>query len=425
MLGIGVLVTLAAVASTPPGVRGGTDPAQSARTRRLLVYTVSAGFEHDVVRRPEPSQLSLVERTLVDLGRAANFEAVPTRDPAEFERAQLARYDAVLFYTTGELPLTPEQRAAFLDFVAQGKGFVGVHPATDTFYAWPEYGALVGAYFDGHPWHEKVRVRVEDGAHPATRSLDASFDIVDEIYQFRAPYDRARLHVLLTLDADAADLTKAGVNRTDRDFALAWTRTHGQGRVFYTALGHRPEVWSDPRFLSHLRGGIEWSLRIEREPVVLAPEDEALRVHAGLNRGDPARGFAIFRRESGPMCIRCHAVHGEGGTVGPDLSKLARERTRAEILEQVLAPSAAIAEGYRATIFEMRDGTLFTGRIQSETKERIRAWDVEGKVRELAPGDVADRRESPVSLMPQGLARTLTPGEFADLAAWLETLKGS
>jgi len=425
MLAIGIWFALIPVQAAAPKPADGPDAARPDGVRRLLVHAVSAGFEHDVVRRTAPAELSLVERALVDLGRSAGFEAVPKRDPAEFDREKLARYDAILFYTTGELALSSDQRASFLDFVASGKGFVGVHPATDTFYAWPEYGELVGAYFDGHPWHEKVRVRVEDADHPATRSLDASFDIVDEIYQFRAPYDRARLHVLLSLDTDSVDLTKPGVNRTDRDFALAWTRTHGKGRVFYTALGHRPEVWSDPRFLSHLRGGIEWSLRIDREPVRLAPEDESLRVFARENRGDPVRGFAIFRRESGSMCLRCHAVHGEGGAVGPDLSRLGRERTPAEIVEQILAPSAAIAEGYRATIFEMRDGTLFTGRIQSEAAGRISAWDVDGKVRELAIGDVAERRESSVSLMPQGLARTLAPGEFADLVAWLQTLKGS
>lgn len=404
---------------------GGPAVGEAPKKPRLLVYTVSAGFEHDVVRRPAPGELSLVERALVELAPEGGFEAVPSRDPALFGREALAGFDAVLLYTTGELPLTPEQRTAFLDFVARGKGLVGVHPATDTFYAWPEYGALIGGYFDGHPWHEKVRVRVEDRAHPATRPLDATFDIVDEIYQFRAPYDRSRLHVLLSLDPASIDLSKPGVNRTDRDFALAWTRQHGEGRVFYTALGHRPEVWADPRFRAHLRGGIAWALRIDAAPVELAAEDERLRAHARENRGDPARGHAVFRRESGPMCIRCHAVHGEGGDVGPDLSRLGRERTREEILEQLLAPSAAIRAGYGATIFELRDGTLVVGRVREETPERIAVWDTDAKLRELAPADVAARRDSPVSLMPEGLARTLSPEEFADLVAFLETQKGS
>jgi len=393
---------------------------------RLLVYTVSAGFEHDVVKQPSSGEPSLVERALVDLARdRGGFEAVPSRDAADFEKERLSRYAGVLFYTTGELPLSPAQRTALMEAVAGGLGFVGVHPATDTFYAWPEYGALVGGYFDGHPWHEKVRVRVEDREHAATRYLDVAFDIVDEIYQFRAPYDRSRVHVLLSLDPEAIDLKREGVNRTDRDFALAWTREQGRGRVFYTALGHRPEVWADARFRAHLSGGIEWALRLDRAPEPLAAEDEALRVQAREKPGDPARGFAVFRRESGPMCLRCHKVYGEGGDVGPDLSDLARKRTREEILEQVLAPSARIAAGFRATSFELDDGTLVTGRVRSETKERIEVWDAEGRVREIAPADVKERRESDVSAMPAGLARTLTKEEFADLVAWLMTLKGS
>lgn len=392
---------------------------------RVLVYTTSAGFEHDVVRRPAEGELSLVERELVRLGVESGFEAVPSRDPAEFDRERLARYDAVLFYTTGELPLTAEQRASFLAFVANGKGFVGVHCATDTFYEWPEYGALIGAYFDGHPWHEKVGVRVEDTAHAATRYWGDSCEITDEIYQFRAPYDRSKVHVVASLDVESVDLARPAVKRTDRDFALAWTREHGKGRVFYTALGHRPEVWMDPRFRTHLRGGIEWALRRDAPLVHLSAEDDAYRAFAGTHAGDPARGFDVFRRESGPMCARCHAVFGEGGTVGPDLSDLARRSTRAEIVEQVLAPSAKIDAGYRAVILEMKDGTLRTGRVESETPERIVLWDTDAQRHELAPQDVTARRASDASLMPEGLARTLTQAEFADLVAWLGTLKGS
>ncbi len=423
---IGAALTF--LASTGPANTGPSQPARSIEephVPHLLVYTTSAGFEHDVVRRPAADELSLVERVLVDLGEEGGFKAVPTRDPAQFERAALARYDAVLFYTTGELPLSEAQRAAFLDFVRDGKGFIGVHCATDTFYDWPAYGEMVGAYFDGHPWHEKVRVRVEDASSPATRYLDPTFEITDEIYQFRAPYDRKRLHVLLSLDTNSVDAKKDGVKRTDGDFALGWTHTEGKGRVFYSALGHRPEVWADPRFRAFLRGGIAWAMHIDATPVHLTAEDEVYRAFSREHSGDPARGFQVFRRESGPMCLRCHSVYGEGGTVGPDLSALGRKHTPAEIAEQILAPSAEMEPGYRTTIFGLRDGTLLTGRVQSETAERIAVWDTDAKLHELAPGDVAERRESDVSLMPEGLARTLSREDFADLVAWLATLKGA
>jgi len=391
---------------------------------RLLVLTRSYGFDHEVVRRPTAESTSLVEDVLTQWGAEEGFEAVLTRGTTEFDPDRLSRYAGVLFFTTGDPPLTAPQRAAFLAAIEAGLGFVGVHSATDTFYSWPEYGALIGGYFDGHPWHEKVRVRVEDRSHPATRYLDASFDLVDEIYQFRAPYDRKRVSVLLSLDPETIDVARPDVRRTDRDFALAWTREHGRGRIFYTALGHRPEVWSDPRFSAHLRGGIAWALRMDRPAPTLSADDERLRTHARLNRGDPALGHAIFRRDSGPMCLRCHVVHGEGAAVGPDLSRLARTATREEILEHVLAPSAEIARGHGATILELGDGTLLTGRVLEENVERLRLADSNGAVRDVALDLVAKRRDSSVSLMPEGLARTLTPTEFADLVAWLETLRG-
>jgi type 1 glutamine amidotransferase len=225
--------------STPPG-------------RRLLYLTASAGFKHDV--------LPLSQTVLRDIGlRTGGFDTVATEDVSQITRDNLARFDAVAFFTSGELPMDEGQKAALLDFVRAGKGFIGIHSATDTFYAWPDYGLMLGAYFDGHPWHQEVALRVEDPAHPATRSLAASFRLNDEIYQFR-DWSRASVHVLLSLDPTSVDTNAPGVTRTDRDFALAWTRTEGRGRVFYTALGHEPAVWQDARFQQLLAGGIRWAM---------------------------------------------------------------------------------------------------------------------------------------------------------------------
>ena len=174
----------------------------------------------------------------------------------------LQAFDVVSFYTTGELPLDDRQKDALIAFVRGGKGFVGIHSATDTFYKWPAYGEMVGGYFDGQPWHQAVKVRVEDPKHPATSHLPDGFTISDEIYQFRS-WSRDRVHVLLSLDPGSVDLTKEGVQRTDRDFALAWTREEGKGRVFYTALGHEADVWRDPGFRQHLAGGIRWAAGVE------------------------------------------------------------------------------------------------------------------------------------------------------------------
>lgn len=235
----------APAAARPPS---GTD---APMTRRVLYLTQSAGYRHDVL----PLSIQIVQ----DLGRQSGFDVTATEDSSSVSREGLSRYDAVVFFTSGELPMRDDQKSALLDFIRSGKGFVGIHSATDTFYQWPEYGDLIGAYFDGHPWHQDVGLRVEDSQHPSTTSLPTSFRLNDEIYQFRN-WSRNDAHVLLSLDISSVDLSAAGVKRSDRDFALAWTRIYGQGRVFYTALGHEPGVWQDTRFQQHLSGGIRWAM---------------------------------------------------------------------------------------------------------------------------------------------------------------------
>lgn len=221
----------------------------------------SATFQHEVVRRPAPHRLSLAEQVVKDLGqRAGAFEVTHlyTRDEiASLQPGSFQEFHAVLFFTTGSLPLTANARQALFEFVRGGRGFVGVHSATDTWYEVDEYGDLLGAFFDGHPWHEGVRINVEDPTHPATRHLGKSFAITDEIYQFRN-WSRGRVHVLLSLDPRSVDIGKG--RRPDRDYALSWVRQYGQGRVFYTALGHRQEVWTDERFRRHLLEGIRWAM---------------------------------------------------------------------------------------------------------------------------------------------------------------------
>jgi len=224
------------------------------RRHKVLYVTHSAGFKHSV--------LPLSEQILKEIGPRQGFDVTATADCSEISREGLGKYDAVVFYTTGELPISDEQNAALLDFVKSGKAFVGIHSATDTFYKWPEYGELIGAYFDGHPWHQQVKIKVEDLKHPATSHLGASFTITDEIYQFRN-WSRDNVHVLLSLDVSSVDLSKSGVHRLDKDFATSWCREYGRGRVFYTALGHRPEVWQDERFQRHLIGGLRWAVREE------------------------------------------------------------------------------------------------------------------------------------------------------------------
>jgi uncharacterized protein len=228
---------------------------------RLLMVTYSAGYEHDVVRRPASGELSTAERVVTDLGRrSGGFEVthVSTRDDLERLTATSVRaHGAILFFTTGELPMVATVRQALFQAVRDGRGFVGVHSATDTWYTIPEYRELLGGSFDGHPWHQRVRLIVEDRTHPATRHLGDALEINDEIYQFR-DWSRPSVHVLLRLDPRSVDVGRG--KRPDGDYALAWTKAYGRGRVIYTALGHEPGVWADDRFQAHLLGAIQWAL---------------------------------------------------------------------------------------------------------------------------------------------------------------------
>jgi uncharacterized protein len=219
-----------------------------AQPASVLYLTHSAGFRHD--------SLPLSQQVLRDLGtRSGRFSVTATENLSALD--DLNRYKAVVFFTSGELALSDRQKEALLEFVRDGGGFAGIHSGTDTLYTWPEYGELIGGRFDGHPWTQEVRIDVEDPDHPAVRHLESSFAITDEIYQFRE-FSRSRVRVLMTLDTTSVDMRAAGINRTDDDFALAWTRLYGNGRVFYTALGHFDSTWRNARFQTMLEEAILW-----------------------------------------------------------------------------------------------------------------------------------------------------------------------
>ena len=250
------LLLLAAVLAWAPDA----SPQAPARPR-LLMVTYSGGYQHDVVRRASTDRRSLAEQTVEDLGaQSGAFDVTRLYSREDVERLSadiFTKVRAVLFYTTGAPPFRPEVRQALLRFVQRGGGFVGVHCATDTWYEVPEYGELVGAYFDGHPWTQRVRLVVEDPTHSSTKHLGPGFELTDEIYQFRS-WSRDKVHVLLRLDPSSVDVGKG--KRADQDYALSWIRHHGRGRVFYTALGHGREVWEDERFRRHLLEGIRWAI---------------------------------------------------------------------------------------------------------------------------------------------------------------------
>jgi type 1 glutamine amidotransferase len=225
--------------SLPPTPGGPAVPPVS-----MVVLTATTGFRHT-------DGINAAKQVLPQMSaRTGEFTVFLTEDLAEITADRLAKTNILFFaLTTGELPFTDAQKTAIMNFVNQGGGFMGAHSATDTLYDWPDYGRLVGAYFNGHPWTQEVTVTVEGGSHPATRDLGSSFRLFDEYYTFREN-PRPRVQVLLSLNT--ASVGAQG------DYPLAWAQSVGQGRSFYTALGHFASTWTDQRFQAHLVGAIRW-----------------------------------------------------------------------------------------------------------------------------------------------------------------------
>jgi len=234
-----------------------TIPRHAARAerplQRILYFTYSAGYRHEVI--------PLSKTILTQLGRKSGvFEVTATEDTSEFSSQNLDRYAAIMFFTTGELPMSSAEKTALLNFVHSGHGFLGVHSATDTFYSWPEYLDLIGGYFNGHPWHQTVTVDVVDPGDPLVAFLGGSFQIYDEVYQI-SDFDYRGSRVLLRLNPGSVDLGKQDVHQRFYGWPLAWTRSYGQGPVFYIALGHEASVWQDARYQRILTNAILWSIR--------------------------------------------------------------------------------------------------------------------------------------------------------------------
>jgi type 1 glutamine amidotransferase len=186
--------------------------------------------------------------------------AVPDADGRGSNYRTLNDFDAIVFYGIGELELTDQQKADMLSFIREdGKGFVGVHTAITSFFSWPEYGEMIGGYFDDHPWAIfNAPVIVEDQNFPAMRAFREAFTARDEIYQVKN-FSRDRVRVLARLDASKLDLTNPRVHRKDNDFPVAWARNHGKGRVFYSTFGHTEESWDDPSMQTMWLEAIKWA----------------------------------------------------------------------------------------------------------------------------------------------------------------------
>ena len=246
--------------------------------RKLLVFSRSWGYKHTA----RPFGAKAIE---IMGQKTGAFETVLTEDDVLFEPQNLKQFDAVVLNNTNEEIFLPEDFAklpppeqararvrdemlkqSFAVFLRAGGGLVVIHAGVASFRDWPEFGSIVGARFDNHPWGagSTVVLRVEEPEHPLTAAFKERFFIVtDEIYQVTDPYSRENLRVLLTVDPRRTRTTpeqQKNVHRSDGDFAMTWVKSYGQGRVFYCALGHQHELFWNPIVLQHYLDGIQFAL---------------------------------------------------------------------------------------------------------------------------------------------------------------------
>ncbi|GAC1654993.1 MAG: hypothetical protein NVS9B15_15740 [Acidobacteriaceae bacterium] len=237
--------------------------AKQIRLKHVLVIGQTKGFEHDSVSAAMVAIYAMGQETGVwDTTIRTDTELLTKKDLKRNVK-NLAYFDALVFAsTTGELDMDASQKQDMMSFIKDdGKGFVGIHAALDTNYTWPEYGEMIGGWFDQHPGLTfNAPIVDEDPTFPAVRHFPHSFVKYDEIYQAKT-WSRDKVNVLLSLDPTRLDYAdNPRVHRTDHDFAVAWTKPYGKGRVFYSTLGHTEEAWQDPEIRRMYTEAIKWAL---------------------------------------------------------------------------------------------------------------------------------------------------------------------
>jgi type 1 glutamine amidotransferase len=253
---------------------GWTAPADKKEKKKLLVFTRSHTYQHDVVKRGAKGELSLAEKILTDMGEKNGFEVTCSKDGRTFIPEEIKKFDAFFFQTQGDLlseksedgqpPMTADGKKVFLDAIASGKGFVGAHCASDTFHSKGEKGktqepkerdpyiAMVGGEFITHGEQQKAWMRVTDTAFPGAKDVK-DFELKEEWYALKNFADN--LHVILV--QDGKDMKELYYQRPV--FPATWARTHEKGRVFYSSMGHRDDVWQNKLFQELILGGLSWA----------------------------------------------------------------------------------------------------------------------------------------------------------------------
>jgi len=238
--------------------------------KKVLFFTKSSGFQHSVITRKD-GQPAHAEKILTALGREHGFEVTCSKDGTLFEPDAIGKWDAFAFETTGDLttpgphgdgkPMSQAGKQAFLDAVAGGKGFVGMHCADDTFHskgdAVDPYIKMIGGEFIRHGDQQKVKIEVADAKFPGAKAFGPSFELLEEWYAHKNLADD--LHVIMAQTTEAMDKAKGNKVYDRPKYPSTWARMHGKGRVFYTSMGHREDVWADERYQGLLVGALMWA----------------------------------------------------------------------------------------------------------------------------------------------------------------------
>ena len=246
--------------------------------RRVLVFSATAGFRHKSI----PYGKVAFEK----MGQSSGaYQTVISDDPKNFELEALQEFDAVILLSPTQDFLMPSRKNRedfpeeewqwlqarhnrlvdnLTEYVKQGGGLVGIHAATDACYNHKDYPSMIGGLFDGHPWNagNNVTIVVEDPEHAINKPVFEAmkdFRIKEEIYQFRAePYSREKLRILLHLDPERSDQVEK-MKRKDNDYPVAWVQSFGEGRVFYSTLGHNKHIFQNTLILRHFLAGIQFA----------------------------------------------------------------------------------------------------------------------------------------------------------------------
>jgi len=248
---------------------------QPLKPRKLLIFSISWGYKHSAIPYGRKAFEIMGQKTKA-------FEPVVSDDLSNFEPGRIEQFDAILFNNTNneiflpenfdKLPADQQAKAAKYDkllkkslvnYLKSGKGLVVTHAGVASFRKWPEYGNIIGARFENHPWvaGSTVTLKVEEPTHPVALAFDKpTFEVTDEIYQVKAPYSRDHLRVLVSIDTTKTNMKVKGIRRTDGDFGMTWIKNYGKGRVFYCALGHQHHLFWNPMILQHHLDGIQYAL---------------------------------------------------------------------------------------------------------------------------------------------------------------------